>query len=72
MPKIVCSAIECKYNSDRHLCTANNIKLRDSYVHTVHEGFQHYNTCLNYEMSHEVKMMEAEFRELFKKMEEMD
>lgn len=72
MPKVFCAAIECKYNSDEHLCTAEKIRLRDSYVHTVYQGFQHFNTCTNYEMGYEHKMMEEKFSELFKKMEEMD
>ena len=52
--KVWCAAIDCKHNKYNQ-CAAGEINLTDSYVHTLNDGLQHYNTCRNYEPCTEMK-----------------
>lgn len=53
--KIHCAKIECKYNSDRNVCTAKSIELSDHDVLTHWEGRQNFQRCKQFELSDEAK-----------------
>ena len=49
MTKVICAAVDCKFNSSDHRCKKKEITLTDNYVQTVYDGRQHFNRCKNYE-----------------------
>lgn len=51
MTKIICAAVECKYNSDENVCTAKTITLGENFVHTVHQGQRQFWGCHRFEQS---------------------
>ena len=66
MPKVLCAAMECKFHSTSdNYCRAREINLADNYVHTVHDGPQHYNRCRTYEPSSNYEELTKQFAEFF-------
>lgn len=49
MTKVICAAVDCKFNSSDHRCKKKEITLTDNYVQTVYDGRQHFNRCRDYE-----------------------
>lgn len=49
MPKVVCAYTKCKYNNEKHRCTAKEIAMSWHSVMTVWEGRQEFLKCKNYE-----------------------
>ena len=49
MTKVICAAVDCKFNSPNHRCKKKEITLTDNYVQTVYDGRQHFNRCKDYE-----------------------
>lgn len=66
MSKITCTAIDCKHIDDMNCCRLNEINLSDHYIHTVHEGLQHFWQCKQHETSEEAKRIEELFMKLLK------
>lgn len=52
MTKIICAAVECKYNSDENVCTAKTITLGEDYVSQRRRFFM---DCHSHEESEEYK-----------------
>ena len=50
MGKVVCAAIECKYNED-NVCTKEEINLSSGNIATVHQGRQDVWWCRMFELS---------------------
>lgn len=67
MSEITCAAIDCEHIDDMNCCRLKEIKLSEHYVHTVHEGLQHFWTCKMYEKSEETKRLERMFIECMRK-----
>lgn len=65
MPKVICAASDCKWNSVKNQCAAKEIHLADNYVMTVYDGRQHFNRCHDYEMYDEAKRTAKLMKELF-------
>lgn len=66
MAKVICAAIECKYNSDDHTCNAEEINLSEGYYHTVNEGFMQMWKCKNYDKDERYAELEIKFLEMIK------
>ena len=64
MPKVICAAVDCKYNDDKNCCTAKEICMSDHYIMTVWEGRQHFHRCEQYEMSDDLWRAMDELRRL--------
>lgn len=64
MPKLICAAVDCKYNGKGHQCTAKKITMSEHYMLTVNEGRQHLWRCKQYEMDEDIQRMEEQFKEL--------
>ena len=58
MPKVICGAVDCKWNWENCECNADKIHLGDHYVHTVYDGVKHFAKCHEYEMSEESKRLQ--------------
>jgi len=67
MGEITCAAIDCKHIDDHNRCRLKKISLSEHYIHTVHEGLQHFWKCKMYEKSEETKKLERMFIECLKK-----
>lgn len=67
MSKITCAAIDCKYIDDMNCCRLKEISLSEHYIHTVHEGLQHFWRCKMYEKSEQTKRLERMFMECIRK-----
>lgn len=67
MNEITCAAIDCEHIDDMNCCRLKEINLSEHFIHTVHEGLQHFWRCEKYEKSEEAKRMEEKFMELLKK-----
>lgn len=66
MPKIRCSCFDCKWNSDKNICTyKKELTINDCFKHTVNDGFQHYHICKGYEESEESKTIMEKMKEIF-------
>ena len=61
MPKLVCAAIECRFNKDYH-CRAGTVRLSDGHIHTVHQGYKQIWECKTYEISSEAKQLSDEIK----------
>lgn len=57
MPKIVCGAVECKFNNDRYECTAKRILLNNGNIMTMYEGRKDVWTCKQFELSDRAKQI---------------
>lgn len=51
MPKVICGAVDCKWNGENCECNADEIHLGDHYVRTVYDGVKHFAKCHEYEIS---------------------
>ena len=63
MIKVYCASIDCEYNHNNK-CMAEEIKLNDGHIHTVHQGFKHIHECTTYkesEYSKELKQALKDF-----------
>ena len=73
MTKVLCAAIDCKYNryydTDGSVCKKEEINLSNHQMHTVHEGIQNLWRCKCYEKSDEAKRIEQMWKELLKDRE---
>ena len=67
MSEVLCAAIDCKHIADYNCCRLNEISLSEHYIHTVHEGLQHFWTCNMYEKSEQTKRLEQMFMECLRK-----
>lgn len=63
MSKVICAAVECKYNKNA-ICKKREINLAAGNISTVHEGRQDVWRCKMYELSDFAK----EIREKLKKV----
>ena len=45
MSEITCAAIDCEHIDDMNCCRLKEISLSEHYIHTVHEGLQHFWRC---------------------------
>ena len=63
-----CAAIDCKYNTDKYRCSAQNVVLSEFYVMTVHEGYQHFWRCKQYEQSERAKEIEEQMDERIRRL----
>ena len=63
--KIKCASFDCKYCSVNGNCLQKSIRLADSYVHTKHGGFEHFNICKNYEKDEEIEKIQKDIKEWF-------
>ena len=62
MPKVKCASLDCKYNNDSNMCTyKGTLLMAESYIHTVHEGFQHFHRCKMFEKSERAQQLEDQF-----------
>lgn len=61
MPKLVCAAIECRFNKD-NLCKSGTVRLSDGHIHTVHQGYKQIWECKTYEISSEAKQISEELK----------
>ena len=68
--KIFCAAIDCKYNSDKYICTAKTISLSANSVLTVWDGRQEFNTCKTFEKSQFAKDIDEKLAEHYKRWKE--
>lgn len=59
MSKVVCAALECKYNKNNR-CTASSVSLSDGHIHTVHQGYKQIWECKTFEISEEDKKLYEE------------
>lgn len=67
MPKIKCSAFDCKYNSVTNHCKyQGTLILNDCYYHTVNEGYQHFHRCKMYEQDESIEEMQKDIIKFFK------
>lgn len=67
MSKITCAAIDCEHIDDMNRCRLKEISLSEHYIHTVHEGLQHFWRCKMYEKSEQTKRLERMFMECIRK-----
>lgn len=67
MSKITCAAIDCEHIDDYNCCRLKEISLSEHYIHTVHEGLQHFWRCKMYEKSEQTKRLERMFMECLRK-----
>ena len=67
MTKIVCPCIDCKYNSDKNICEAKNIKLKYRNTITMYYGRVNMWICDKYEISEEYEEMTKDFKEWLSK-----
>ena len=67
MSEITCAAIDCEHIDDMNCCRLKGISLSEHYIHTVHEGLQHFWRCKMYEKSEQAKRLEQWFIECAKK-----
>lgn len=63
---IICTSSDCKHLGINNRCLLSNVTLSDHYIHTVHEGFQHFWQCKQHETSEEAKRIEELFMKLLK------
>lgn len=61
MTKVICAAEDCKYCSYDHVCKLEELKLADCYYQTVHEGWQHFWRCKQYQKSERAQRIEKMF-----------
>lgn len=66
MSEIICAAIDCEHIDDMNCCRLKEISLSEHFIHTVHEGVQHFWQCKQYEKSEETKRLEEKFIKLLK------
>lgn len=67
MSEITCAAIDCEHIDDMNCCRLKEISLSEHYIHTVHEGLQHFWQCKMYEKSEQTKRLERMFMECIRK-----
>ena len=67
MSEIICAAVDCAHVDDYNCCRLNKVTFNEHYVHTVHNGLQHFWTCNMYEKSEETKRLERMFMECMRK-----
>ena len=67
MSKITCAAIDCEHIDDMNCCRLKEISLSEHYIHTVHEGLQHFWKCKMYEKSEQTKRLERMFMECLRR-----
>lgn len=63
MPKVVCAYTECKYNNEKHRCTAKEIAMSWHSVMTVHDGRQEFLKCKNFAMDDESRELAEKIME---------
>lgn len=66
MSKIICASSDCEYLGINNRCLLSNVTLSEHFIHTVHEGLQHFWRCKQYEKSEESKRLEEQFTKLLK------
>lgn len=66
MPKIICAAEDCKYNSDKNTCTAKNINLKWTSCMTLWDGRQEFWKCKMYEMTEESRRLKEKLEKIQK------
>ena len=66
MSKVKCAAYDCKYNSDKNICTAKDINLGWTSCMTLWDGRQEFWKCRNFEMSEESRMIKEKLDEIGK------
>lgn len=66
MSEIICAAIDCEHIDDMNCCRLKEIRLSEHYIHTVHEGLQHFWRCKMYEPSKRTRL----FTEFLKGLKE--
>lgn len=57
MPKVICGAVDCKWNGEDCECNADKIHLGDHYINTAYDGVKHFAKCHKYKMSEESKRL---------------
>jgi hypothetical protein len=62
MSKVICAAVECKYNKNS-ICKAKQINLTAGNIATVHEGRQDMWRCKMYELSEFAKKVDKFLKE---------
>lgn len=65
--EVICASVDCKHiDSEANCCRLKEIKLSEHYMHTVHEGLQHFWRCKQYEMSEESQRIYDQFLDKMK------
>lgn len=68
MPKITCPTVECKYNSDKYICTARNVTFSEENLHTKWQGFRRLWECKTFERSKEYEDALERMKPILEKM----
>lgn len=49
MSRIICPCVECEHRArGSNVCQAGRVVLAERFMHTVHEGYQHFWVCKSY------------------------